>query len=491
MEENKSEVFKKDNLRILKAKRQKIGSVKRYYDGFSEVGCRNSDTINNQLTIHLVKDFKNFLSLREYWDQLVVRSDSTIFQTFDWQLLWWKHFGANHDGELHILLLQHNSKLVGIFPLFLDVTRLFGYQLYKRLRFIGSGVQSDYADGMLGKQGPSDFLDVIILPEYRSIAISKFINYLRDHPFYYDEIEFVSIPEGSVLRKEFLNELVQQNISYSIRKSDICPRLHTSKSISDYVANLNPSVRRRFSHTRKMISEKKDCSLETVTTLKTLKGVFKDLVHLHQVRWNRMGYPGLFADDRFEHFLDEVSQSFGKRGWIWLKTIKIHTNGSPEVSQSDSQEQNNQRHIAIRMGFKFKNQLYDYLSGFDNQSLYSKYRPGLALLFSMIEDAHKFGYHTVEFLRGNENYKFDLTSEYSSNWQITVENPVHRSNLRRALYLFKFMLEDLRHRFVYERLLLNIHCEQYDFPNCIIEYLKFRIRNLSRKIAQFAAKRLK
>src|SRR5437868_3463369 len=85
------------------------------------------------LDIETVENVETFSLLREEWDALVSLCPVTIYQTFDWQFLWWRHYGLDARRALNILLFREEGIIVGIIPLFLETTPC-GIGSYKRLR---------------------------------------------------------------------------------------------------------------------------------------------------------------------------------------------------------------------------------------------------------------------------------------------------------------------------------------------------------------------
>lgn len=416
------------------------------------------------ITMEVIRDPGKLLSLREEWNDLARKSSATIFQTHEWLSLWWKHFGAAGNRTLHILIFRHDEKLIGIIPLFLDAQILLGFRVYKRLRLLGCGVTNKNSHTALADSGPSDFLDFIILPEFRSRVVAMFLGYVLDHPFLYDEVELVNILDEGIAKREIPGQLEALGLHCEVTRMEICPRLRTPPSLEQYLKGLNPHVRRRLLQAKKIFARDDKYTIETVTN-ETLPCAFSDLVKLHQLRWNRLGYPGLFYEPRFERFQEEMIRSCWDQGWIWFKTVRLEG-----------------VRIAARMIFQFNGRMYDYTTGFDDRSPGSKHRPGLAILLEALEDAITLNYHSVELLRGDEAYKFELTSEVNYIWNIRFYNSkTHRSIRSRLAHVLR-MIEHVAHMLLKERLLLVVQEGQHGFPVGAFQYIRFRFGNLLRKL---------
>jgi CelD/BcsL family acetyltransferase involved in cellulose biosynthesis len=412
-----------------------------------------------QPSLEIVRDVKEMEMLRQEWDSLCTRTPSTVYQSFDWLYLWWKHFGNDTNRTLHIVVVRIDKRISGIFPLILETKQLFGIKVNSVLRFLGCGVRSSHTRGLFDHYSPSDFLDAIIDPAFASQTVRAFISHLTENSTLWDELLLEEISDDSIFRKELTSQLEEKKIGYSIRKSDICPRLNAPASMKEYLSSLSSGVRRRFSQARKLESETSSASIESIGSAQELDTYLSELITLHQSRWNALGYVGAFSDARFVGLQKDILHAFYAHDRIWFKRVRI--DGAT---------------VASRMGFKFNEKLYDYLSGFSDQMASSKIRPGLALLLSMIEDASAWQYQTVEFLRGAEPYKFELTSVYTSLAHVYLANPGAGKSIRHHVAWMLKLYESVRYRFLLEFLTLGVHYKQYGIPVFLIRYLNFRLK---------------
>jgi CelD/BcsL family acetyltransferase involved in cellulose biosynthesis len=419
------------------------------------------------ITLEVIRDVEAFASLQDGWNRLAEQSAATVFQTHEWLFLWWKHFGAGGNRTLHTLIARNDRTIVGIIPLFLEKHAILGMPYYRRLRLLGSGIADASSYSVLAECGPSDFLDLLALPPYRSRVAEAFVNYLEEHPFVCDEVALENVPDESVVKKQLLPWLEASSVPYETRQSDICPRLDTPSSIERYLHGLHSSVRRRLVQAQRAYAHESTYVLETISP-DTMSGAFHDLVDLHQTRWNRLGYPGLFHDTRFQRFLEDVLHAFWDRGWIWFKSLR-----------TDSMR------IAARMGYTFNGRMYDYLSGFDDDPRWSKLRPGLALFCSMLEDSVALQCECIELLRGKEQYKFELTSEYNYNWDIRFFPSGAAHTLRAGVYRITRWFEYAAVQMSKERILFLVQLRQHGTTGGAFQYVSFRTSELAAKVSSW------
>ncbi|MFI5251237.1 MAG: GNAT family N-acetyltransferase [Bacteroidota bacterium] len=412
-------------------------------------------------SIQVINTLEQFASLRESWDTLVSQVPSTIYQSFDWQYYWWKHFGNECHRTLNILVIRIDDVVSGVIPLFLEQKTILGYGAQTLLRFLGCDVRSSHSRGLFDRYCPSDFLDGIVKPEDAQRVVREFLNYLQNNYELWDEVELDNIPDESVFKRELLSLLDHEKFPYAASVADVCPRLKTPTSMKEYLGSLSSGVRRRFSQARKLENGTGVSTLETISTYPEIKNSFNELMGLHQSRWNKLGYPGVFSDSRFVNFQEDVIRAFHNQGWLWFKTVRMDGNCT-----------------AARLGFNYKDIMYDYLSGFDDQQSSSKYRPGLALLLSMIEDASQSGCESIEFLRGNEQYKYELTSVQTTIWHIRLLNPTAAKSLKSVLAKFVNVYEWIRYRLFLESSTLQVQYRQSHSPLFLVRYIQFRLKRI-------------
>lgn len=408
----------------------------------------------------VVSSTKEFASLRDEWSGLVGQARATVFQSFEWVFLWWKHFGNSEGHQLHIIILRDSGRTVAILPFFLKEFRVFNQLILRQLRLMGCGITDSVWRGLKLDYGPSDYLDVIVHPDYRKEVIEFLVEYLSDPLRNFDEAELLNIPEFSLILDAVRATDRDHRTRVIMQKADICPQLQIPHSVEEYVLSRRPRVRRRFLQTVK--ASGKLYELRSVQTEADIETFLSNLVNLHQRHWNQLGYPGLFADHRFLSFQRELAQMFLANGWLWFKSA--HANGEC---------------VASHLAFIFNDVLYVYLSGFDKDSIVARRRPGLALILSMIQDSIDRRVHTMDFLRGDESYKYDFTETAIQNWNIWL---VHERALGRPRIRLFYLLADLRQLLLLmctELRLLRIHFREHGIARFLQRYILFRYERLT------------
>ncbi|HWP82711.1 MAG TPA: GNAT family N-acetyltransferase [Bacteroidota bacterium] len=406
-----------------------------------------------ELCVDIISDELEFMRIREKWEELVECAAVTPFQTFTWCFLWWNYFGNNPERKLHILLFRYGDRVVGIGPLFLESETWFGLRVFRRARFLGCDVAKSPVSCVYHQYPLTDYLDFVVSPDFEHDVARCFVKFLQNNPLLYDQVDLVNVPCRSFIWRNVLPELVASGFAHRIDRADECPQIVLPSTMEAYLASLHSSHRRRLRQAMRLLDEEGEVTIEKASTAEQMERMLGELVRLHQLRWNKAGYPGLFFDKRFEMFQRDVLKEFLSRGWVWLKTVQV----AGKV-------------VAVRLGFAFKGVLYDYVGGFDHQARESKGRPGLALLCSMIDDAIREKFSVVDLLRGGEQYKHELATKLSRNWNLFIENPMTRRTMRdravRAVNLFQNMYQTIAR----ENLVLSVLLREYGSKRMLPRY---------------------
>lgn len=375
----------------------------------------------NTITVQLVTDMSSFAALEGEWDTLVSDSSTTIFQTFAWQFLWWKHFGSRPENHLYIVLFRGSEKLIGIAPLFIKTLSLFHFRINRKLLLLGSGLASPHSPVLsLEKQGPLDYLDIISARGSEDLVADAFIALLQNRNRLWDEVEFQNLREDGTVMTHLLLKCKDRDFSIIMEHEDTCPFVGLPDSLDKFLYSMKRSVRRNLRYVQRGFLENPEYSVEDAAANGNADGALQLLSQLHQKRWNEIGYPGLFADSRFGALIKDISKSLKQNGRLWLKVLRHEGKA-----------------IAVNLCFKFNGTMYTYASGFDRDSAAAGTSgAGSALVFQNIIDSIESRCSVIDMGRGTESYKFQFTSNTRQSWRLRLKLSEESSAAIRA-YVYR------------------------------------------------------
>lgn len=330
-----------------------------------------------------VDSYSDFIALREKWRELLDKCDHSVFSTWEWLSIWWKHFGR--DKKLLLLLAEDDNKILGIAPLMYSVYKMFGLRIGK-IEFIGTP-SSDYNDLILAKKGEE--------------CIKLFIDYiLKNFPEKWDCIELKEIPE-TAQSLSFLNRMPKNVKLRSLRVLHECPYILLPKSFDTLFNQLGYKFRKNLRRNQKQLQQKYKVEFKDYSTTQSFKEGMERMFDLHQKKWKAKGEPGVFANQRVRDFHLEVARSFSQLGWLSLNSLVADGNT-----------------VASLYGFRYKSKLYYYLSGID--PAYNRYSVGNLLILSVLEKCIRDELTEFDFLRGVEPYKYRWSPRSRKNFNLVL-----------------------------------------------------------------------
>lgn len=415
-----------------------------------------------EITTELINSDKGFDSLEQEWNELAEQADSHVFQSFQWQRLWWKHFGSNL--RLHIILFKKNDRLIAIGPFYVEKTPLMFKFSYWRLRFLGCTVPTGTSVGTFVNYSPSDYLDIIVNPEYEDPVTRMFLLYLEKTGDLFNQVDFDEVSEDSFLIRKVLPAMKKKRWSLKTTRRENCPRINLPATMDDYLSDLKSKVRYELRYSKRAVAEKNLFSVKSASTLQEVRNSFSEFVELHQKRWNSQGMPGIFADQQFEDFLNDVTESFFNKGWLKIKTARTED-----------------QVLAVDYAFRFNNRLYDYQKAFDDSSPLSKYGPGKTIFYDLMEESIEEGCTVFDLMRGDEMYKMRIANDVKSNWNVTIPNPDYKRGIKYRCYNFYSMVKSFFSRVGRERLMLKTHFKEHGIIKFIPVYLIFLKNRIRRR----------
>jgi CelD/BcsL family acetyltransferase involved in cellulose biosynthesis len=321
------------------------------------------------MSIELIQSTSDFLALKEDWNNLLSSSASHVpFLRHEFLASWWSTLGGGEwdQGSLAILVDRDpDGSLAAVAPLFINENRVM----------------------FLGSYEISDYLDLIAPPGKLASFIPALFTYLGEDNFpAWQKLDLYNLREDSPslpLLKEGANQL-----GYKITQEVIqpAPYLHLPESWQDYLDSLKDRYRREI---EKKITNADQYFLPVAWYIVEEEDSLDDeLDAFLKLMANHPQKKVFLTDKMIDHMKISAQEGF-REGWLQLAFLQV---GDIKA--------------AGYLNFDFNDQIWVYNSGID--PLFENLSPGWVLLGKIIEWAIDHGRVGLDFMRGDETYKYQL-----------------------------------------------------------------------------------
>jgi len=335
----------------------------------------------------LIKDSTGFASLEPFWNRLVAGSvANTCHSTFEWLFTWWKHFGV--DRLLLLIVAYEDSVPVGLAPLYADTFAAVS----RNLHFIGQGL-SDYAD--------------FITPRDRPDVTEALVSALLDLRSSWDGMDLEEIPALSP-NKAFLDRVIEAGRVPAVWQTTVrCPYLPIKGSWEAFYATMGKGfrheVRNKLNRWNKLNSCQRNGLELRYVDRREVDSVFVDeVVALSDERRSADDHRSPFLDHPDQEFLREVLPLMGRRNQLRVGELRC----------GDAL-------LAFMLGYQWQGVVSTWNTQYD--PTYADYSLGRIVLVSFAEQSFREGCHELDFMRGEEPYKFQWTTLYRTNLALHSE----------------------------------------------------------------------
>ena len=345
------------------------------------------------LRISVVSEVADFDLLEPDWVDLQSRhADSSIFLSWNWQRLWWKHYGSNR--RLCILVARHEQRVVGLLPLYLERhCRAGGLIVARKLRQIGVG----------GDTAPDD-LGGLFLPEHEQAVCLAMARFLILEFRQWDMLDWSDLASGSSLARALDAELRAAGLRVSCVASEPITFGRLPGSWDEYRRSMSRNRREVLGRKRRKFEALPGAGTALVETGSELAGAFERLAELHRLRWSgRTERPGL-STSQYRGFHRELMQGLLQQGQLRLLGLELGG-----------------RTIAMIYGMQYKGRFCFFQSGFD--PAYAAYSPGDVLMGYAVELAIKQGCEIFDMLKGDHEYKRHFFQDSRQNLELRAFRP--------------------------------------------------------------------
>jgi CelD/BcsL family acetyltransferase involved in cellulose biosynthesis len=210
-------------------------------------------------------------------------------------------------------------------------------------------------------------------------------------------------PTGETLAAALGAREIDNGWTHNLEREDVCPVLTLPDGVDmdGYLATLGKKerheIRRKVRRAAAVGDIRLDRSSDPLADL-------DDFIDLHQKRWGERGlFPPTIGGEQSRVFIRRLFELYGDRGPIHLSFLSV-----------------GDRRIAAGIHFETADGILYYNAGVDPDA--RDLSPGVVMVYAYIEQALAVGCRRVDFLRGDESYKYEWGA---------IDEPIQRLLVRR------------------------------------------------------------
>lgn len=316
-----------------------------------------------------------FEQIAAEWEGLVVATPSPVpFVTPAWQRIWLKHFqGAR---TLMVLTAREGERLIGVAP------------------FLRDGQRAE----LVGHYSICDYMDVLVTPGFERSFFASIFERLAGEGV--AELELRGIRESSSTLAAAADAAAPYGYAAAREHEALSPAVQLPATWDEYLGRLSKKDRHELRRKlRRLDTAGGAVEMRVVTDAAEACDRLDTLFHLMRISNHHkeefLGRPGMIE------FFREMTAVMADEGMLRFYFLSF-----------DGQA------VASVLNFDLGGQLYMYNSGYDPQ--YAHFAVGLMSKTLLIKDAIEQGRTCVDFLRGDESYKYDLGGQDQAVYRIML-----------------------------------------------------------------------
>lgn len=356
------------------------------------------------------------------WDRLAGANPwATPFSRWAFHRAWWDAYGANAHEESVVFVPADgpdDAEPVAIAPLMhRHEVEPRDVELHTTMRHADGAaltpVSPDAKAIFFGASYHADYATLLAAPADLAAVADALAGYVAtvgdpEHPAPWDAIDLrrlrVGDPTSDALAEAFGRREMAEGWTLSVEPEEVCPvaTLPEGGSLDDFFATLGKKERHEIRRKVRRAEAAGDVRLEDSADPIADLPAFIDL---HQKRW---GTDGLFPDtpggEQSRVFFRRMFELFGPDGPLRLAFLTVDG-----------------RRIAAGVSFETADAVLYYNAGVDPEA--RELSPGVVMVERYVRRALERGARRLDFLRGDEPYKYEWGA---------VDAPIQRLLVRRT-----------------------------------------------------------
>ncbi len=316
-----------------------------------------------------------FERLRGEWDGLVGQLAHAIpFVTPAWQRVWLDHFQGDH--EVRILTAREGERLIGVAPLLVK----------------------DGCAEFVGNYSICDYMDVVVTPGFERGFFDDLLAHLATAGV--TTLDLRGLREGSASLAPLCDAATAGGWRVQREDEALSPAVDLSPTWEEFLGTLSKKDRHELRRKmRRLESAGGDVQIRVVTEPGEALDMLPTLFHL--MRISNHHKEEFLARPGMETFFREMTGTMAAE-----RMLRFYFLMFDGVA------------VASVLNFDVGGRLFMYNSGYD--PAYSHYAVGLMSKAMLLREAIECGRTCVDFLRGDESYKYDLGGKNQQVYRVVL-----------------------------------------------------------------------
>lgn len=266
------------------------------------LAATTESSVRETLTVRRLTAFAEGDSVRQDWNDLVLRSGADIYQTFEWCEVWWRYYGAGR--ELHVWLYYRGEQLVGVIPAFTETVRLG----LVRLR-LAKLISADHTINLCNLPVLTDVFAQVIRHAVEELLGRESCDVLLFGPLAgptarVDALLAAASETGLVAQADLLGD--DCNTYFSL-----------PESYEAYLGSLEKKPRNNLTRATAAITKTHRTAYDVLTSPAEVRRGFEEFSRMHENQWKSAGKLGHFGDwPRGLEFNRDLVETFAKQGAV-------------------------------------------------------------------------------------------------------------------------------------------------------------------------------
>lgn len=355
---------------------------------------------------------------RLLWDRLAAANPwTTPFSEWPFQRAWWDAFGANAH-EQTLVVTDSAGAAVAIVPLMhRHEVEPTDAQHHTTMRHGGerlTPVPPTAKAIFFGASYHADYATILTRPADLPAVAEAVVDYLGSasatndpHPSPWDVVDLRRLrcgdPAADALATAFGHREMTDGWTLNVEREDVCPvvSLEPGADFDAYLATLGKKTRHEI---RRKIRRAEGAGEISLADSDDPLADLETFIDLHQKKWGERGlFPPTLGGDQSRVFVRRLFEEHGTDGPLRLSFLTV-----------------GERRIAAGIHFRTSNGFLYYNAGVDPDA--RELSPGVVMIAAYIQRAIAEGCSRLDFLRGNEPYKYIWGA---------VDEPIQRLLVRR------------------------------------------------------------